>query len=76
MIKQQIVERSQAAGVPPALALAVAKVGSDFQPRTLSRGGARGVMQLYPQTVDWVAEGALWSSRTNIDAGCVILVGW
>lgn len=68
-IKQRIIQASKDIGLPPALALAVAKVGSDFQPRTLSQGGARGVMQLYPQTVDWVKASGLWQPNTNIRTG-------
>lgn len=36
--------------VEPALALAVAKVESNFDPQALSRAGARGVMQIMPST--------------------------
>ena len=68
-IKQSIILESKRNGLPPSLALAVAKVGSDFQPRTLSQGNARGVMQLYPQTVDWVSADDLWQPDTNIRAG-------
>jgi soluble lytic murein transglycosylase-like protein len=68
-IKQSIIHESKRIGLPPSLALAVSKVGSDFQPRTLSRSGARGVMQLYPQTVDGVTADDLWDPDTNIRSG-------
>ena len=49
-IKEIVVEEALATTVPPSLALAVAKVESDFQARALSLKGARGVMQIMPAT--------------------------
>ena len=58
--------------VPPALALAVAKVESDFNANALSSAGARGVMQIMPRTARdefGVNEGELWEARLNIQLG-------
>lgn len=62
--------------VPPALALAVAQVESDFQPGVKSYAGARGVMQIMPATA-WgefqVEAEKLWEAETNIRLGVAFL---
>jgi hypothetical protein len=62
--------------VPPALALAVAKVESGFQAHVESHAGARGVMQIMPATAQGefgVGPDALWDARTNIRLGVTYL---
>jgi len=49
-IKRIIVEEAENSRVPTALALAVARIESDFDPNALSSAGARGVMQIMPAT--------------------------
>ncbi|MEG3619785.1 lytic transglycosylase domain-containing protein [Magnetovibrio sp. PR-2] len=71
-IKQMVIEEAKESRVPPALALAVAKIESDFQERALSTAGARGVMQIMPQTaqgVFGVHKDDLWDPRLNIQLG-------
>jgi len=71
-IKEIVVEEALATTVPPSLALAVAKVESDFQPRALSPKGARGVMQIMPATARGefgVAPDELWDARLNVQLG-------
>tara|TARA_B100000315_G_scaffold260857_1_gene326436 strand:- start:8524 stop:9525 length:1002 start_codon:yes stop_codon:yes gene_type:complete len=71
-IKKIVVEEAQNSSVPPALALAVAKVESDFNPTALSTAGARGVMQLMPKTAKdefGVDKDELWQARLNIQLG-------
>ncbi len=71
-IKEIVVEEALATTVPPSLALAVAKVESDFQARALSPKGARGVMQIMPATARGefgVAPDELWNARLNVQLG-------
>jgi len=71
-IKKIVVQEALASRVPPSLALAVAKVESDFQANALSSKGARGVMQIMPATADgeWgVDADELWDPRLNVRLG-------
>ncbi len=75
-IKRLIVEEAQATTLPPSLALALAKVESDFQDRALSDTGARGVMQIMPRTAReefGVTADELWNPRLNIQLGLSFL---
>jgi soluble lytic murein transglycosylase-like protein len=59
-------------GVPVSLALAVAKVESNFNPRALSHAGARGVMQIMPATAEkeyGIEHDQLWEPRVNVRLG-------
>ena len=49
-IQSMVIEEANRQGLSPALALAIAKVESDFDPYALSHAGARGVMQIMPLT--------------------------
>jgi hypothetical protein len=71
-IKRMVVEEALNSRVPLSLALAVAKVESDFQERALSTAGARGVMQIMPATANsefGIDEDELWDPRLNIQLG-------
>ena len=71
-VKTMVVEEANNSRVPPSLALAVAKVESDFQPRALSSAGARGVMQIMPATAMGeygVDPDETWDARLNIQLG-------
>ncbi len=75
-IKEIIVEEALATTLPPSLALAVAKVESDFQVRALSPRGARGVMQIMPETAEeefGVTVEELWDARLNVRLGVDVL---
>ena len=71
-VKRMVVEEAANSRVPAALALAVAKIESDFNDRALSSAGARGVMQIMPKTasgVFGVRKDELWDARLNIQLG-------
>ena len=51
-----IAEEANAAGFDPLLVLAVIDVESDFEVGSVSDRGARGLMQIRPQTLNWLAE--------------------
>ena len=71
-VKKIIVEEALASNIPPSLALAVAKVESDFQAHVESSKGARGVMQIMPATgrSEWGVDAEeLWDPRLNVRLG-------
>ncbi len=72
-VKQIIIEEAARNGVvPAALALAVARVESNFRAEVESHAGARGVMQIMPATARGefgVRANKLWDPRVNIRLG-------
>lgn len=65
-VRQMIVAQARELGVPPAFALAVAWQESGWQESVVSSQGAVGVMQLLPETADWVA-GSILHEPVDID---------
>jgi hypothetical protein len=55
--------------VPPRLVAAVIAVESEFNPRAVSRRGARGLMQLMPATAANLAVEDSFDTRKNIEGG-------
>ncbi|WP_135075462.1 lytic transglycosylase domain-containing protein [Terasakiella sp. SH-1] len=75
-VKQMVMEEAIDTNVPVSLALAVAKVESDFNPKALSSAGARGVMQIMPKTARdefGVSPRRLWEPEVNIRLGVEFL---
>jgi len=71
-VQNIIIEEARRMRFPAALALAVAKVESDFVSTVESHKGARGVMQIMPQTAveEYAIDPALlWQPRINIRLG-------
>ena len=71
-IMRIVIHEAEATRVPATLALAVAKVESDFNDAAKSVKGARGVMQIMPATA-WGEYGVdpdeLWDPKLNIQLG-------
>ena len=75
-VKQMVMREAANSNVPVSLALAVAKVESDFNARALSSAGARGVMQIMPATGKHefgVSPNSLWDAQLNISLGVQFL---
>ena len=71
-MRKVIVEEALNSPLPPSLALALAKVESDFDPRAVSGAGARGLMQIMPRTAEalfGVGADELWNARLNAQLG-------
>jgi|SRR5690606_9140277 len=62
-------QASRSHRIDPALIKAVIHVESDFNPLAVSPKGARGLMQLMPQTAARYQQKDLFSPVTNIDTG-------
>lgn len=71
-IKRLVAQEARRYGLPVSLALAVAHVESNFNPRALSHAGARGVMQIMPATGRGeygVDPDSLWDPQLNVRIG-------
>ncbi len=56
-------------GIDPLLVKAIIKAESDFNPQTVSVKGARGLMQLMPETADDMGVADIDDPQNNIDGG-------
>jgi N-acetylmuramoyl-L-alanine amidase len=78
-VRRIIVAEAKAAGVPVALALAVAWQESGWRQNVVSSAGAVGVMQLMPGTAEWIGESMLGrplkinDTRDNVRGGVTLL---
>ena len=52
--REIVEEEARTQGVDPALVYAVMKAESNFDPDATSHAGARGLMQITPDTFDWL----------------------
>ena len=66
---QEIAEAAARYAVPERLIWAVIRVESGFDPRAVSRKGARGLMQLMPETAAILGVQDAFNPRENIHAG-------
>lgn len=65
----EIREAATRHGVPERLVSAVIGVESAFNPRAISRKGARGLMQLMPETASMLGVRNAFNPQENIDGG-------
>jgi soluble lytic murein transglycosylase len=70
---QLIKEISQRHNIDPALVKAVIKTESDFDPQAVSKKGARGLMQLMPETLKDLNVYNPFHPRDNINGGVKFL---
>ena len=71
-IQQRVIAQAKRHNVSPSLALAIAKVESNFNPQALSHAGAKGVMQIMPRTAEQVFgvhRSRLFEPNVNIEVG-------
>jgi len=66
---QEIVEAAHRYGMDPALVQSVIRVESAFNPRAVSHRGARGLMQLMPQTASALGVRDAFNPTDNIEGG-------
>jgi soluble lytic murein transglycosylase-like protein len=66
---RDIAEASARYGVPERLIWSVIRVESSFDPRAVSPKGARGLMQLMPETATMLGVRDSFDPRQNIDGG-------
>lgn len=79
--RDEIIASSEQYGLDPCLVAAVISTESGFDPEAVSSAGAVGLMQLLPETAEWVAgmrgmtfnEALLTEPQYNIDLGCWLL---
>lgn len=64
-----ITETANKYGVPPALALSVARAESNFNPSAKSPAGAQGLMQLMPKTAEGLGVTNPLDPQQNVDGG-------
>jgi len=71
-VQQLVIAEAKRQNMDPSLALAIAKVESDFNPQALSHAGAKGVMQIMPRTAEQVfgvSRNRLFEPDINIELG-------
>ncbi len=79
--KTEVGNAARENGIDPLLVYAVIKTESDFVADAVSKAGAEGLMQIMPQTAEWVAwrkgkehdAEMVFDPQYNINIGCYLL---
>lgn len=74
-LREMISDTAYRFDLEPALVHAVVRAESGFNPRAVSRAGARGLMQLMPQTAIEVGVRDVFHPQDNLDGGVSYLRG-
>jgi soluble lytic murein transglycosylase len=69
LYEREISEAAERYGIPERLIRAVIRAESGFNPRAISRKGARGLMQLMPETAAVLGVRDSFNPQQNIDGG-------
>ena len=75
-IQQRVIREAKRQNVSASLALAIAKVESNFNHQALSHAGAKGVMQIMPRTAEQVfgvSRDRLFDPDVNIELGITFI---
>ena len=82
LYRQEICRFAAQYGIDPAYTAAIIKRESDYDPKAVSRVGAMGLMQMMPDSYDWIApkcgldkndKNALFIPENAIRTGCYLL---
>lgn len=68
-LEAMIEDKANRAGLDPSLVKAVVKAESGFNPNAVSRVGAKGLMQLMPQTAQGLGVQAILDPAQNVEGG-------
>jgi soluble lytic murein transglycosylase len=63
--RDEIAAAADKYGVDPYLVAAVTRAESNFRPAAVSRAGAIGLMQLMPETADWITRQEDWEGSAE-----------
>lgn len=82
LYRQEIIQYSARNRIDPAFTAAIIKRESDYDPKAVSRVGAMGLMQMMPDSFDWIGpkcgldkndKNALFIPENAIRTGCYLL---